>query len=438
MFEIKGKHTTAKVFAEKLDGNCIGQITELTNHPAFTEPISIMPDAHYGAGAVIGFTMPLTDKVIPNVIGMDIGCGMLFADLGPGALYGPLKDIDEYLRKAIPFGMRVHNRPTMGDLPVYKFWEYANRYWMIFQRAQADRGHKASMPPYDPQWFAERVKVIGCDPQRAHNSIGTLGGGNHFIEFCKDEKDNHIWLVIHSGSRNFGKTLCTYWQRKAVAYHKERRKSVKREEINRLKAQKATMEINKRIVELESEFPLPPKGLEWLETPDDRFGYMHDMLFAQQYAAYNRLHMFHHICEGLKIPKGTVYYECVHNFIDPADMIIRKGAIRADEGTLCLVPLHMAAGCLLGSGIGNEEWNYSAPHGAGRAMSRTEAKATIKLKDFTQQMKEAGVWSSSVCKATIEEAPAAYKDWRTIFNQVGETMEIVSHLKPILNLKSKH
>lgn len=438
MFEIKGKYTSAVVHAEQLEDTCIAQITTVVNHPAFTNPIAIMPDAHAGAGAVIGFTMPLSTKIVPQVIGVDIGCGVLYCLLGPDALKGvKFSELDRSIREAIPFGFNIHDKPTIGRFSEYRLWDRANSYWKRFVAAHCKKFEGAvGMPSYSGEWFDAKIEQIRCPQDRAYKALGTLGGGNHFIEFCKNEENGDIWLVIHSGSRKFGESICKYWQKRAVAYQKELRQERRNAEIDRLKAEKQGSNISKHLEELKAKEPSQVKGLEWLETVEDRFGYMHDMLFAQQYAAFNRTQMFCDILDilGLGI---HIYNECVHNFIDPDDLVIRKGAIRAAEGESCLVPLNMAAGSLLGIGKGEASWNCSAPHGAGRAMSRSQAKRELSIEDFKKQMEEAGVWSSSICPSTLDEAPEAYKDWHQIFDYVGDTMEVQTHLKPILNLKSK-
>jgi RNA-splicing ligase RtcB len=436
MFEVNGKYTKASVYADKLDSTCISQLHEMVNHVAFDQPVAIMPDAHAGKGSVIGFTMPLGDKIVPNVIGVDIGCGMTYACLGKGALGGvDFASLDADLRAAIPFGFKIHAKATLDRYPKYGFWGRANQAWIEFATAYEDKfGELVPKPHYCLDWFEETVKRIGCPPERAHNSLGTLGGGNHFIEFADDH--GILWVVIHSGSRKFGESVCRYWQKRAVACRHEVRQQRIDDEVAKLKAAGKHIDISKTISEIRAKEPRQIKGLEWLETLEDKFGYMHDMLFAQQYASFNRYQMLRVVLDTLALDEPG-YDECIHNFIHPRDLVIRKGAIRAGEGEACLVPLNMAAGSLLGEGKGDPDWNYSAPHGAGRAMSRSKAKKKLRVEDFREQMKSAGVWSSSIGKSTIDEAPGAYKPWQPVMALVGETMDVAIRLRPVINLKAR-
>jgi tRNA-splicing ligase RtcB len=436
MFEVHGKYTTAKVYADKLDGSCIAQVNEMVNHVAFDQPVAIMPDAHAGKGSVVGFTMPLGGKIVPNVIGVDIGCGMTYANLGTGVL-GQLefRSLDMDIRAAVPFGFRIHSKSTLERYPEYEFWNKVNAAWALFSSMYENEfGERCGLRVYSMDWLEDTVKRINCPHERAFNSLGTLGGGNHFIEFAKDEKNN-LWVVIHSGSRKFGESVCRYWQQRAVTYHKEKLQALRAKEIQELKDQDKGSSISKRIAELQAQQPRQVKGLEWLETLEDKLGYMHDMIFAQQYASFNRYQMLRSVLDVMALGE-PVYDECIHNLIDPRDLVIRKGAIRAAAGEPCLVPLNMAAGSLLGEGKSNPDWNFSAPHGAGRAMSRSQAKKKLNVEDFKEQMKKAGVWSSSVGRSTLDEAPGAYKPWEPIMRLVSDTMEISSRLKSVFNMKS--
>lgn len=436
MFTLKGKYTDAVVQTDRLDSNCISQIQGMINHVAFDQPVVIMPDAHAGKGAVVGFTMPLGSKIVPNIIGVDIGCGMTYAPLDIAGLQS-LPELDQGIRRTIPFGFMVHDESTLDSHPEYDFWHRAQSAWTTFVRAYSEKfGESMPMGGYDREWFDATLKRINCSPTRAYNSIGTLGGGNHFIEFARDDDDGNIWLVIHSGSRKFGESVCTYWQRRAMRYQEKSQKQDVLDEINRLKAEKQTFAIATRIAELKASRPQQVRGLEWLETLEDKFGYMHDMLFAQQYASFNRYCMFKRVTDILDIRVDSID-ECVHNFIDPEDMIIRKGAIRASAGASCLIPFNMAEGSVGGVGRGNPEWNSSAPHGAGRAMSRSRAKKELRLDEFRAQMRAAGVWSSSICRSTIDEAPDAYKPVKPLLDCIGETVDVCVRLRPILNLKAK-
>ena len=425
MFDIVGKYGTAHVYADQLEPSCVAQVTQMMNHPAFTQPVAIMPDAHAGIGSVVGFTMPLRDKVVPNVVGVDIGCGMLAANFGPKLLFRfGFDELDRQIRARVPFGFAVHDHSTMDTFR----WAHATQAWRTFcQACQARLGFLPEAAPYDVAWFERKIAQIKCPPERAWGAVGTLGGGNHFIEIDRDETSGDLWVVIHTGSRKLGESVCKFWQDRAARYDF-------RTEIARIKEKYPPREIAAQINRLRGERGRIPAAMAWLDLPGDGVEYMRDMLFAQQYAEENRSRILAEIVEVLQAAPID-QFQCVHNFIDPQDMIVRKGAINASAGVRCLVPLNMAQGALLGVGKGNAAWNYSAPHGAGRAMSRSQAKQTLSLDAFKAQMQAAGVWSSSICASTLDEAPGAYKDWQAIFTGVGDTMDVQVHLKPVFNMK---
>jgi RNA-splicing ligase RtcB len=396
MITLPGKYTTAKIMIDDIEPGCMAQIIQFINHPVFTNPVAIMPDTHYGKGSVIGFTMPLGEKVIPNVIGVDIGCGMLSVNLGKQSLN--YQEIDDKIRENIPFGINIHSRGIFhmkNDFP----WKKANigveELYDKFQRFQGFR----SLPDYD--WFMSACKRVGVDLTYAISSIGTLGGGNHFIEFGTSEATGEAWLTVHSGSRNFGKRVCDYWQEKAENVLKEKRNSFFTRAVEEIKKNTTDRkEIGIRIEQARKEAGIGVgvsiRELEWLE--DARaVDYLVDMLFSQVYAEVNRQAMVNKIVEigGFEIRDRI---ETVHNFVDFRDFIIRKGAIRSYIGEKMIIPFNMRDGILVCEGKSNPEWNFSAPHGAGRLMSRSKAKATLNLETFKTQME--GIFSTSVVNST--------------------------------------
>ena len=369
MLEFIGDYASCKVMIDNIETEAISQIYRFLNCPAFEgSTIVIQPDVHAGAGAVIGFTGTLTDKVIPNVIGVDTGCGVLAYKIGQIDYNAELlKNLDLHIRKTVPSGFSVHS-----DL---------------------DRHIDSTSDDY------RRVALeTDQDDGRVVRSLGSLGGGNHFIELDQDVTTKDIWLTIHSGARNFGLKVALFHQSKAV-------KTVGK-----------------------------GHGLDWLEGDDAEYYFQH-LKIAQRYAAENRRIMAKRILQffGVNI-KNLESVESVHNYIDFNDRIIRKGAISAQKGQRVIIPWNMRDGLIIGRGLGNKEWNYSAPHGAGRVLGRGQAKRTLDMEEYKESM--LGVWSSCVSQDTIDESPMAYKDCEMIKEAIKDTVDIELVLKPIYNFKA--
>lgn len=405
MIELKGKYNTARVYTDKLEPEVISQVIELCNQE-FCEnsSIAIMPDTHAGKGCVIGFTADLGDKVIPNIVGVDIGCGMTTVELGK--LNIDLQKTDEVIRKWIPSGMSVH------EGRIVKF-------------------------PKLQELFCYRDLT---STKRIERSIGTLGGGNHFIELDKDDEGN-IYLVIHSGSRNLGKQVAEIYQSLAIDicsgkenYFEQRDKLIAdyKKEGKRKLIQSALKELK---VKYDGMFPDYPKDLCFL-TGTYRERYLHDMSMCQEYAALNRETMADTILDKLlgKRLSDFSYFHTVHNYINFKDNIIRKGSISAYEGEKVLIPVNMRDGSILAFGKGNADWNYSAPHGAGRLMSRSKAKENLTLEDYQKSME--GIYTTSVNYSTLDEAPMAYKPIEEILKNIHDTVEIYKIIRPIYNFKA--
>lgn len=409
MIELQGKYNTAKVFTDNVESTAQSQIIELCNQD-FTQggKIRIMPDTHAGSGCVIGFTADLGDKVIPNIVGVDIGCGMLTVELGKTNI--DLQKLDEIIRQYVPCGKDIH---YMGK--VVKF---------------------------------DKIQELHCyrslkDTKRMEKSIGTLGGGNHFIEVNKDSNDN-LYLVIHSGSRNLGKQVADHYQNLAIDlcsgkgdYYIQRDQLIKdyKQQGRRNEIQKALKELEKKFNNL---LPSYPNDLCFL-TGKWREKYLHDMNICQEYANLNRIVMAKIILTKLfnykedqmgKLPT----FHTVHNYINFKDNIIRKGAISAYKDEKVLIPINMRDGSILGIGKGNLDWNYSAPHGAGRLMSRSKAKELVNLEEFEKTME--GIYTTSVGLSTLDEAPMAYKPMQEILDNIGDTIEVIDIIKPIYNFKA--
>ena len=390
-----------KIFTKNIEDSALQQINELLEQDAFKDcKIRIMPDVHAGKGCVIGFTGDLGDKVIPNIVGVDIGCGMLCANLGNVEL--KLEELDKVIRKYIPSGMNVHKEPKRN-------FDFTKLY------CYKDLKNKDG-------WLEK--------------SLGTLGGGNHFIEIDVDE-DNNKYLVIHTGSRNLGKQVAEIYQEKAIEYcsFEKERKEEQQKIIKEYKEQGKQREIQEALIDINKKYEGKtklPKDLCYLEG-DLRKQYLHDMELCQEFAVLNRSYIAYKICKELNILCED-YFQCIHNYINFEDNIIRKGSISARKSEKVIIPINMRDGCIIGVGKGNEDWNYSAPHGAGRIMSRNVARNTLNMEEYKNSMK--GIYSTSVDENTIDEAPMVYKPMKEILENIKDTVEVEKIIKPIYNFKA--
>jgi RNA-splicing ligase RtcB len=386
-----------KIFCEGIDGSALEQIYSLAKFDAYKDSkIRIMPDAHAGIGCTIGTTMTLTDRVTPNLVGVDIGCGMIVAELGRASV-DPFR-LEEVIERRIPSGMNVRERGI----------EETKEAEILLDALRCPSG------------------------RRDYNalSVGTLGGGNHFIELDEDDEGN-IYLVIHSGSRNLGKKVCDHYQRLAVDERYHAGQGAVAELIARLKTEGRARDIQEELKRL------PRQGgsrdpLAYLEGQS--FGdYIHDMGLCQQFASLNRRAMVRIITEELGLKPVSVW-QTIHNYIDIERMILRKGSISAQRGEKVIIPMNMRDGSLICTGKGNPDWNWSAPHGAGRLLSRSDASRQICLEDFRKEME--GVASWSVCTSTLDEAPGAYKPTESILSQIGPTVTVENIIRPVYNYKA--
>lgn len=386
-----------KIFAKTIEDEDKNQIDLLLAQDAFKDcKVRIMPDVHAGAGCVIGFTADLGDKVIPNIVGVDIGCGMCTVYLGKIDI--DYDELDRVIRKYVPAGFDIHQ-----SIPSNSF-DFTN------------------LRCYNQ---LKNIKRLQC-------SLGTLGGGNHFIEIDEDDEGGK-YLVIHTGSRNFGKQVADIYQNLAIknltSPDPERIEKV----IAALKAEGRANEISKILPALKNEHRKhPPKELCYLEGTD-RDDYLHDMKLCQLYANRNRISIVNAILWHMNWAPIEGAFETIHNYIDSNNMV-RKGAISAHEGERLLIPINMRDGCILGRGKGNPDWNYSAPHGAGRIMSRAKAKGTISLDDYKASME--GIYTTSVGLDTIDESPMAYKPMDEILDCIKDTVEVEKIIKPVYNFKA--
>ena len=370
MFEVSGKFNTAKIFTDVIDNDAIAQIINMCNQVAFKDSqVRIMPDVHAGAGCTIGTTMTITDKVIPNLVGADIGCGMEVCELGKVDI--DFSKLDSVIRTNIPSGGSIRTKEH----------KYASK--------------------VDIKQLRCYKKLNETEETNSLLSVGALGGGNHFIEVDKND-NGELYLVIHSGSHCLGKAVATYYQKAAHT------------ELKELKGISV------------------PEGFAYCEGQlfED---YIHDMKLVQQYAAWSRKAMRDEILTNMGLT-AVGGFTTIHNYIDTDAMILRKGAVSAKNGEKLIIPINMRDGSLICIGKGNTDWNESAPHGAGRLMSRAQAKASISLDEFKKSME--GIFTTSVATSTLDESPMAYKSISDIVDNIGDTVDICEIIKPVYNFKA--
>jgi RNA-splicing ligase RtcB len=405
MIEIAGKYNTAKVFTNSLDDYSKEQIERLCNQSFVAESkIRLMPDVHVGMGCTVGTTMTIKDKIVPNLVGVDIGCGMetLVIPAGNAAAkdFDPIR-LDEVIHSDIPSGMDIRDNAH----------EFVNRITL------------------------DKIKCPVINQNRAGKSIGTLGGGNHFIEANRDT-DGNLYIVIHSGSRHLGKEIAEYYQEEAWRQRNKNRKSDIAEYIAKLKSEGREKEIQSRTQQIKSQIITDiPRELAYVD--DELFdAYINDMKITQYFALVNRKAMMDIIMNGLKIPTDREFeqFATIHNYIDTDAMILRKGAVSAKKGEKLIIPINMRDGSIICEGLGNPDWNYSSPHGAGRVMSRKRAFAVLKMEDYEKAMN--GIYSTSINKKTIDESPMAYKGMDDIIANIAPTAHILKIIKPIYNYKA--
>lgn len=442
MFEMNGKYTDALVTIDAIEQECYAQINEFLNNPAFTNPVAIMPDTHAGKGSVIGFTMSLGEQIIPNVVGVDIGCGVKTANIGRvgdgNSLVLDFEKIDRDIRRRVPLGFNIHKRPVYDMEHTFAWKEATTLLDKFCGGYEREYGIHIDSIDYDYDWFKQMCRKVGSGVDNVERSVGTLGGGNHFIEIGRDDTGDH-WVTVHTGSRNFGLKIANYHQEIAIKNNMAVKPDNFAGMVDEIRSTYTGAEIDRRIRALKDSYNMHKisKDLMYLEGVDAH-AYLIDMLFAQQYAAWNRDTILRGIVRDISGSADRYNdldkIESVHNFIDFHDMIIRKGAIRSYENEKMIIPYNMRDGMIHCVGKSNAAWNYSAPHGAGRIMSRGEAKRTLKLDEFKQQME--GIFTTSVNANTLDEAPGVYKNMHLIEQAIDPTATIINRVKPVYNLKA--
>lgn len=396
MIELRGKYNSCKVFTDLIEESAIAQLTLLMNQEFCKDSqIRIMPDVHAGAGCTIGTTMTIHDKIVPNLVGVDIGCSVTCIQLEETE-FDPEK-LNNIIRQYVPSGHDIHDNE--------------NRTYTDIENLKC-KNH--------------------VDISRAYRSIGTLGCGNHYLEVDKDE-NGHLYLCIHSGSRHLGLEVANYYQN--LAYNNCNNAS--KDDIKQLIAEYKTAgrqrEIEQALITWKNTKRTSiPKDLCYL-TDSDMDDYIHDMRIMNGFAKANHAKMADIIISNMGW-HVTEQFTTTHNYVDTEHMILRKGSVSARKGEKLIIPMNMRDGSLICIGKGNDDWNQSAPHGAGRLMSRSQARANVDMDEYKESMKD--IWSTSVCEATIDESPMAYKPMASIIENVKDTIDIVKIIKPVYNFKA--
>jgi RNA-splicing ligase RtcB len=484
-FTISGEYNTATVHGDRslFDQNCIDQIRKLVDHEAFVgdESIAIMPDAHYGAGAVIGFTMPVRDRIVPNVVGVDISCGMYAVQLdtpefdhdvavasstdGFTHSFSPsskndyddetLAAIDIAIRDRVPVGFDVHDRADYHMLNDFPWSTWADTLDTFDRNTEQTFDLPGGSSVYTDSYFGDLCQRVGYDRGRAINSMGTLGSSNHLIELGTDG-DGDVWCIIHSGSRGIGAAIAEHWQERAtnavttrrsiddvpapVRYYMDEDWSPKTEQIRSdfegETIQSAFDAVSQAIQQYGPSTSDRNTDLDYLQG-DEATGYIIDMIFAQTYASESRSQMAKSVRDALcSVVDDTVTIddsiESVHNYIDCDDTVIRKGACRAHDSERLIVPFNFDDGTLLCCGTGNDEWNNSSAHGAGRAMSRSAAYDRFDRDDFDEQVDD--VYMSA---HPVDELPESYKDPERIEAALGPSVDVIDRIDPFLSIKAE-
>lgn len=407
MFELNGRYNNCKVFTDSCDNATISQLNTLLNQKSMQDSIiRIMPDCCFGKGCVIGTTMTIRDKIIPNIVGVDIGCGILVAKLREKRI--DLPKLDSVIRKYVPSGS--YKGTIMRDIK---------------------HSMTSELRINDLALIGKRKSKVKLD--KAFLSCGTLGGGNHFIEIDKDDEDN-LYLIIHTGSRHLGIEVCNYYQEQAYEMYSNQ-DYIK--EYNRLLVETPQKDRSNILLELKKK----RKSMQRTDVPyelafcegDLMKDYLHDMQITQEFANMNRVIIANVILKYMKLHYDYMF-ETVHNYIDMNDMVLRKGAVSAKAGEKLIIPMNMRDGSLICVGKGNKDWNYSAPHGAGRVLSRSDAKSSISMDEYRKSMD--GIFTTCVSRSTIDESPMAYKPMSEIIDNIRETVDIIKVIKPIYNFKA--
>lgn len=432
MIELQGKYTNAKIFADTIEEGVYSQVYDIINCRAFEgQKVVCMPDVHVGASGPCGLVATIGNYICPEHIGVDIGCSVSMMVLGDKLPVDKYQEFEHRIKEFVPFGFNINENVVCNTKEFYRFLtDEFSRYRQYWPEMLMDLPNHV-----DEKWVSDQLERIGMDEGMFYKSLGTVGGGNHFIEY--DESDTMAAVTLHFGSRNFGLKVCKYWMSKANKGMTGKEKKAIMDEF-KAQYQKEDKPMQSFMEEWNKYFEenYERKHIKGYLDGEDMKAYLRDMCFAQLYAQFNHRvvqETIRHILERYHIKvKGTI--TSVHNFIDLHDHTLRKSAIRAYKGEYMVVPFNMRDGVAICEGLSNEEWLNACAHGAGRKMSRSKAKETISMEEFRESMQN--VYSTTVCKGTIDEAPMAYKDSQEIQRLITETCEIKCLLVPKINIKA--
>ena len=435
MIELQGKYATAKIFATTIEDGVYQQVYDIINSKAFdNQQVVCMPDVHVGASGPCGLVATIGDYVCPEHIGVDIGCSVSMMVLDKKLPTDKYAEFEHKVKMAIPFGFNIHEHSIINERDFFKFLTHEfNRYRNYWPEMLYDLPNVVT-----EEWVSNQLKRIGMDEATFYKSLGTVGGGNHFIEYDEQEDGDLAGVTLHFGSRNFGVKVCKYWMSKTsqplskeeIRYHTK----IFKEEYIKKHGVKNMLNFKE---DLNAYLDTLSAGhINGYLNGENLKGYLQDMCFCQLYAQYNHMTV-QQIISKILLKYGikpTRVITSVHNFIDLHDHVLRKSAIRSYLGEEILVPFNMRDGIAICEGLSNRDWINSCAHGAGRKMSRSKAKSSIDIKDFVKSME--GVYSTSVCDGTIDESPMAYKDTSEIRDLITETCKIKMMLKPKINIKA--
>jgi tRNA-splicing ligase RtcB (3'-phosphate/5'-hydroxy nucleic acid ligase) len=429
MIELKGKYTDAKIFIDSVEEGVYAQIYDVINSQTSKDlRVRIMPDVHVGSSICIGFSMEMGEYLNPNHVGCDVGCGLLGAKFDRNNRLD-LEKTESKIREVMPTGFNIHKSPIINKIDFSEIQKTAD---LFVDKYNEKFNKEYSSPIFDEKWLKNMLKRIKMDESKFWNSLGTMGGNNHFCELGRDENSDY-WITVHTGSRNLGVKVFDYWNNVAKGNIKVLPKEYNNELRYIIDNTIPKSDIPKKMKELKEKYSV---GIhkEYL-SGDNMFGYLMDMIFTQRYAVLNRELILESIRKILKIKKYDQIISTTHNYVDMRDMIIRKGAVSSYKDELFLLPFNMRDGILILNGKSNTDWNYSSPHGAGRLFSRSKAKEMVDYDEYKKSMK--GIVTTSVNKSTIDESPQSYKNSKLIETLIGDTADVVNRIKPILNIKDK-
>lgn len=427
MIELKGKYTDAKIFIDNVEEGVFSQVYDIINSPTSKGlKVRVMPDTHVGSGVCVGMSMELGTYLNPSIVGCDIGCGVSGSKFTKNNDVN-LEKLENYIRKNVPTGFNLHENSVVNKLNFSEIQRIAD---LFISKYNIKFNTFYVAPNYSYKWLSDKLNDINMDESKFWKAIGTMGGNNHFIELGLDTNFNY-WITVHTGSRNLGIKIFDYWVNVANGKVKILSDEYNKELDNIILNTIPKKDIPLKIRDLKEKYDIGiNKGYLY---GDNLIGYIFDMIFCQYYASINRKTILDIIKGGLNIQKYDETISTIHNYIDVDDMIIRKGAVKSYIGENFFLPFNMRDGILILDGLSNSDWNYSSPHGSGRLFSRSHAKQNIDFDEYKKSMK--GIYTTSVCKDSIDESPMSYKSSKLIESLIQDTAIVIDRIKPLMNIK---